>query len=131
MEKIKQFFTGGWGKDVLIVIIVILVSLGSFELGRLSRSTESSSGIKIQYQEQTTPAGDANVVTAVKSISDAPKILKSSSPAEKSYFASNRGSKYYPVGCAAGKTLKLENRVYFKTSAEAEAAGYTLSSSCK
>jgi len=51
MEKIKQFLENEKGKDLLIVIIVILVGLGSFELGRLSKETNSS-GIKIEYTNQ-------------------------------------------------------------------------------
>ena len=42
MEKIKRFWESEQGKDILIVIIVILVGLGSFELGRLSK--ESAQG---------------------------------------------------------------------------------------
>ncbi len=50
MEKIKQFLESDKRKDILVVIIVILVGLGSFELGRLSKNT--SSGVKIEYQNQ-------------------------------------------------------------------------------
>mgnify|MGYP001583426826 FL=1 len=47
------------------------------------------------------------------------------------YFASSRGTKYYSLGCSAGKTIKEENRIYFATSTEAQGAGYELSSSCQ
>jgi hypothetical protein len=125
MEKIKQFMASDKGKDILVVIIVILVGLGSFELGRLSKAS-SSSGLKIEYTNQ-----GANVVTAepTPNILQNDKIANSSS-AGKNYFASSRGSKYYSLGCSAGKTIKQENRVYFTTGEEAERAGYTLSSSC-
>ena len=46
MEKIKQFIESDKGKDILIVLIVILVGLASFELGRLSNEG-SNQGIKI------------------------------------------------------------------------------------
>ena len=49
MEKIKQFIGSEKGKDILIVIIVILVGLGSFELGRLSKENDSE-GLKIDYR---------------------------------------------------------------------------------
>jgi hypothetical protein len=35
MEKIKSFIEGDKGKDILTVLIVVLVGLGAFELGRL------------------------------------------------------------------------------------------------
>jgi hypothetical protein len=45
--------------------------------------------------------------------------------------ASKIGHKYYSIGCSAGKTIKLENRIYFSTNIEAENAGFTLSSGCR
>ena len=121
MEKIKSFVESEKGKDILIVIIVILVGLGSFELGRLSKES-SSGGLKIKYPDQNTNQ-EANVVSAVPDVGR----LESSG---KIFFASSRGSKYYTTSCSAGKTIKQENRVYFSTGEEAQQAGYTLSSSC-
>ncbi|OGI95003.1 hypothetical protein A2917_01315 [Candidatus Nomurabacteria bacterium RIFCSPLOWO2_01_FULL_42_17] len=123
MEKIKQFLKSEQGKDVLIVIIVILVGLGSFELGRLSKEN-SSSGIKIEYKDQikNIKNQEASAILSVPAISNS---------SQKSFFASNRGTKYYSIGCSAGKTIKQENRVYFTTKEEAETAGYELSNSCR
>ena len=62
MEKIKlflkDFLESEKGKDILVIIIIILVGLGSFELGRLSKS--DSSGLKIEY-----PGQEANAVESV------------------------------------------------------------------
>jgi hypothetical protein len=131
MEKIKQFIGSEKGKDILTVIIVILVGLGSFELGRLSKEN-GSSGIQIEYPDQNNDQ-PATVVSA-GSYSD---ISENTAPSSlnqnisgKNYFASSRGSKYYTLGCSAGKTIKQENRVYFTTADEAEKAGYSLSAAC-
>jgi len=118
MEKIKHFLESDNVKDILIVIIVILVGLGSFLLGRLSKQDESS-GIKIEYSNQNLNQ-PANVVSTDISTTNS----------TKNYFASNRGTKYYTIGCLAGKTIKPENRIYFDTGEEAEKAGYILSTSC-
>ncbi|MFA5778467.1 MAG: hypothetical protein WC870_03225 [Candidatus Paceibacterota bacterium] len=129
MEKIKQFLESEKGKDILIVIIVILVGLGSFELGRLSKEANSS-GIKIEYEGQQ----QANALSGIESNSDIfynSQINSTISNSGKNFFASSRGSKYYPIGCSAGKTIKQENRIYFTTGEEAEQAGYALSSSCQ
>lgn len=139
MEKIKQFikhcFESEKGKDILVVIIVILVGLGSFELGRLSKENDSG-GIKIlsaqtgKYQNQDAnqkASQAANVVSAASNMSKAAFDINAD---RKNFFASNRGSKYYTLGCSAGKTIKQENRIYFATGEEAQAAGYALSSSC-
>lgn len=130
MEKIKPIITN-WiesekGKDILIVLIVILVGLGSFELGRLSKGRQDS-GIKIEYSEQFENQ-EANVISSSNLLQNT-GIEKISS--SKIFFASSKGSKYYSIGCSAGKTLKQENRIYFDTREEAEVAGYTLSSSCQ
>ena len=39
MEKIKQFVASEKG-NILVIIIIILVGLASFELGRLSKGTK-------------------------------------------------------------------------------------------
>lgn len=44
--------------------------------------------------------------------------------------ASSRGSKYYYTYCSGAKTLSEQNKVYFSSEEEAEANGYTLSTSC-
>ena len=136
MEKIKLFINNCLksekGKDILVVLIVILVGLGCFELGRLSKENSSSPGLKILPADETGeyPNEDqsANIVSA--SIALKAPLDQTNSKA-KNFFASNRGSKYYSLGCAGGKSIILENRIYFATKEEAERAGYQLSSSCQ
>lgn len=133
MNKIKSFLGSEKGKDIMIVIIVILVGIFAFELGRLSREN-GSNGVKINYTGQ-----QASVIGSISpNRSNTPNIELNPSIAEKtrnsslgSYFASNRGKKYYPIGCGAGKSIKTENRIYFQSSSDAEQKGYTLASSCK
>jgi len=129
---IKNFIESEKGKDILVVIIIILVGLGSFELGRLSKNgPNSNAGIKIEYNTQ-----GANVVNSlIESSPNLPinsDILQNTQKSTSgNFFASSRGSKYYSISCSAGKTIKQENRIYFASSGEAEKAGYALSSSCK
>ncbi len=141
MQKIKQFINetilSEKGKDVLIVCIVILVGLGSFELGRVSKES-GSSGIKIEYPKQV-ETQSANIVSAVKPVPKAvspttavvPPLVINLDTVPKNFFASTRGNKYYSLWCVAGKTIKQENRIYFRTGEEAEKAGYELSSACR
>ena len=126
MEKIKQFIESEKGKDILVVIIVILVGLGSFELGRLSKEN-GSEGIKIEYGDQY--QGTSQTANAISAVPDVGRLETNSSG--KTFFASSRGSKYYSTSCSAGKTIKQENRVWFTTGEGAEKAGYALSSSCQ
>ncbi len=134
MGKIKSFLESEQGKDILVVFIVILVGLASFMLGRLSVKENASSGVKIEYMDQTTGQyidQTASVIGGAKSIPSKNISTETHVPNTGNYFASNRGSKYYTLGCSAGKSIKMENRVYFATSEEAERAGYELSSSCR
>ena len=130
MKKIKYFIQSEKGKDILIIIIIILVGLSSFELGRLSKNGNlNDNEIKIEYPANY-KENDLNIPIQANlsqiNTNNAPKTTTITG----NYFASNRGKKYYPVGCSAGNTIKQENRIYFSTSAEAEKAGYELSSSC-
>ena len=132
MEKIKYFIQSEKGKDILIIIIVILVGLSSFQLGRLSKENTSNNGIRIEY-----PLNDQNIPleTNLSQINgnNTPKttqINQIKTQVTGNYFASKRGKKYYPVGCSAGNTIKQENKIYFSTSTDAEKVGYELSGSC-
>lgn len=129
MEKIKHFVSSEKGKDFLTIIIVILVGLFSFGLGRLSKAGDMSSGLRIEYQDQA-----SNVISGAENALESLAYKKSNTNTliqEKSFFASNRGQKYYPTNCSAGKSIKLANRVYFDTREEAESKGYELSDSCR
>ena len=131
MKKIKSFLESEKGKDMLIVVIVILVGLGSFELGRLSKS-DRSGGIKIEYTDENEVKTDSGDVLGAEYInsSQIDKIAVTNS-AGGNFFASSRGKKYYPKDCSAGKSIVETNKIWFETREEAEAAGYELSGSCR
>ena len=89
---------------------------------------------KIEYHNQT--GQEANVLDSISQLDtqNSPKqavLGKNQANTEGSYFASKMGHKYYSISCSAGKTIKLENRIYFSSASQAESAGYTLSSGCK
>jgi len=128
MEKIKHFWGSEEGKDILVIIIIILLGLASFELGRLSKS-DRRGGIEIEYPEILNEAKTEQGASVILA-GEAPRVA-TPTILGKAFFASNRGQKYYSVGCAGGKTIKQENRIYFNSAAEAESAGYEKSDSCK
>lgn len=141
IEKIKYFIGTEKGKDILTVIIVILVGLSSFGLGRMSKNTSVAD---LSSTHLTMPAnalmgqesainglneaniGSKRVLSTIKSTQKDTDISAKSG----NFFASKRGHKYYTNGCTSGNNLKEENKIYFQTKEEAERAGYTLSSSC-
>jgi hypothetical protein len=147
MDKIKPIITNSIGSDkgrnILTILVVILVGLGSFGLGRLSKDA-TNSGITIKYPNQEANAlnsfeqeansynpGQNTPKSQIQTQNTAKQSKGSTNSVGKVFFASNRGSKYYSIGCSGGKTLKPENKIYFATEAEAISAGYEKSSSCK
>ncbi|MFM7089006.1 MAG: hypothetical protein ACKOW9_05785 [Candidatus Paceibacterota bacterium] len=128
MEKIKQFIKSDKGKDLSIVLIVVFVGLLSFGLGRLS--VNQKPGLNIIYKDLSGQAL-TGAQKAREFLEINPNLNKELETSEKAFFASKRGKKYYSLDCSAGKTIKLENRVYFDSAEKAERAGYSLSASCE
>lgn len=128
MEKIKQFVRSDQGKDLWIILIVFLVGLVSFGLGRLSASDTGGLDIKYTNLEASslTGAQEARVF-----LQNNPKLDKSTQAVKKAFYASSRGKKYYSADCSAGSSIKPENKIYFDTKEKAESAGYELSASCR
>jgi hypothetical protein len=52
-------------------------------------------------------------------------------PTGAEYVSSKNGTKYHPIDSGSAKQIKDENKVYFKSKAEAEAAGYEAGKSVK
>lgn len=120
MNKIK----GKIGIDsmtLMCFLIIVLVSLGSFGLGRLSiakinnedQLSVKEEGINISENEGDTGQNNSSVSK------------------EKLYVASKNGKLYYSLGCAGAKRISSKNEVWFASSVDAEKSGYTLSTSCK
>lgn len=138
MEKIKSFIESEKGKDLLIILIIILVGIASFLLGRLSKEGQNDQ-FKVIY-----PNGQANTISGLNEAQNGLNLQKNANLSQNTvldkssdisipkgnFFASKRGKKYYPLGCSAGKTIKDSNKVWFNTGEEATSAGYELSSSC-
>jgi len=82
-------------------IIVVLVGLSAFGLGRLSAAGESS-----------------------------PLVQSNEAPYSANFVASKSGTSYYLPSCGGVAKIKEENRVWFATVAEAQAAGYTAAINC-
>lgn len=53
--------------------------------------------------------------------------LYGSSSSAGQWVASSRGSTYYAASCSGGRKLAASNRIYFRSEAEAKAAGYSRS----
>jgi hypothetical protein len=117
LNKIKGFL----GIDIngfLYYFLVLIVSVGSFYLGRISISVKIPQNTQIDIPNKEADKTDiSNTLDMV--ISDGV------------YFASRNGKLYYTKGCNAGNRIAVANRIYFNSKQEAQDAGYIASDSCK
>jgi len=89
----------------ILPAVVVMVGLAAFGLGRLSAVGEGP-------------------VSAVDT------TLPQQSTEQQKYVASKSGANYYLPTCGGVAKIKEENRVWFATVAEAQAAGYTAAINC-
>jgi len=103
-------------EDVFIAILIILVGLASFGLGKLSAF-------------ETTPEPVEVIPTSVDSqtLGTAPSI---ETLATGTIVASKTGTRYYYPNCSGASRIKDENKVWYATEADAQAAGLKLASGC-
>lgn len=121
----------GLSDDIFLGIIIILVAFGSFGLGRLSKIEGSKTPIRIENAAEF-PQDDASTETT-KSVSGQSASIISSLPDQGSgqFVGSKSGTKYYLPWCSGVKRITDANKIYFASKSDAEARGYTPSSTCK
>ncbi len=138
MEKIKSLYQSAKSHvlnkdskshikgDVFIVIIMILLGLSAFGLGRLS-ALEKGSDSKVGFQNiYSTSTGNVSNLATVKLADTLPKTIEQDAPTR--VFASKTGKRYYYSWCSS--QVKEENKVWFDTEGAAEASGLTLATNC-
>lgn len=119
--------------DVLLVLILLLSVSAAFGLGVLAGKdmAQKSAGEGFWIEELpakplTNGGGPAAAVSAPK-VDIKPEIPAATSGA---YMASKNGTKYYLPTCSSANRIKAENRVWFASREEAEAAGYAPAANC-
>lgn len=133
MNKIKGII-GIDTMTLMCLLVVILVGLSSFGLGRLSVSDDSSNKeIKLENKNINVVKGEIGKSIEVENsmkntlggIEKVEGIQK-----EKMYVASKNGKLYYSVSCSGAKRISEKNKVWFSSKEDAEKNGYTPSTSC-
>ena len=113
--------------------IIILVALGAFGLGRLSGLQEAKGRLKIYAPLANATLSSSQLAAPVAAVGkNSTNTANSGVSAEPlhNFVASKNGSKYYSKGCSGASRIKAANQVWFASSQDAEAAGYTLASGC-
>ncbi len=130
IEKSKRF--PNENKDIFVIIVLVVVAFGSFGLGRLSKTEELASVVRIENMNASVVDAVNNETKSVlSSINTNKKETSSTSQAGGFYIASKNGSKYHLPWCSGAKRIKETNKVIFKTEKEAQKAGYSPAGNCK
>lgn len=103
---------------VMYFVIIFIVSIFSYQLGKINNKTCQST--LIQNQQATVILSDTVV--------DQEKMEEAN---DKKYVASKNGSKYYPINCKGANRINPENMIYFDSENEAIMSGFELSNLCK
>ncbi len=114
-QKIKPY-----ERDLVLVLIILLVGLISFGLGRLSALSEKKTPITVE-----------NLSGSLAVASEPIPSQSAETGSKKLYVASKNGTKYHYPWCSGAQNIKEENKLWFSTKDEAEAAGYSPASNCK
>lgn len=117
-------FCKQYEKDLIIVVVIILVGIISFGLGRLSKIRESKVPITISAGAaavQIKPVLSPEMAQNESAIPDQGGML----------VGSKNGTKYHYPWCSGALRIKEENKVWFSSVEEALKAGYTPASNCK
>ena len=97
-------------KRLFVSLVVILVALLSFGLGRLSGSPRG--GVSISYEPESLADSKISTTAGVGEV-----------------VVSSQGTRYYYSHCK--NSISEKNKVVFATALMAEKAGYTLALNCK
>ncbi len=124
---------------LVCLLVIVLVGLGSFGLGRLSM-VQNNASQKYEnpssFTQRGEPHTDKNFYISVPQESNNKNVegkteLDLQNVKEKMYVASKNGKLYYSRGCSGAKRIAPANEVWFASSSDAEKSGYTLAKSCK
>lgn len=111
-------------EDVFIVLVIILVGLAGFGLGKLSALEKSRSEVKIRKTNFMSSASITNIPTSASA-------MIASENAQGLLVASKTGQKYHFPWCAGASQIAEKNKIWFDSYEEAQKAGYTPASNCK
>ncbi len=121
LEKLKSFLVED---AVFYSLLIILIAVVSFGLGRKSIELETRSESVIDNGQAFTPITSLNNKAAV---AEAKTETQSSA---QSVVASRSGTKYHLPDCAGAKQIKPENLIEFPSIEAAKAAGLTPAANC-
>lgn len=117
--------------DLFLGLIIVLVAFGSFGLGRLSKIESAKTPIRIENAPTVTPETFTAPAAGDKALSSADQSASALGATTNQLVGSKNGTKYYYPWCSGVSRISEANLRHFASKADAEAQGYTPSSTCK
>lgn len=111
-------------RDAVLPLLIVLVGLASFGLGRLSAFDEARGGLRLDAAPELLPANDGNVKHSQGA------VVGQAAQAQGQFVASRSGVAYHYPWCSGAKRISDENKIYFESRREAEQAGYRAAKNC-
>ncbi len=108
--------------DITLAVAVILISVISFNLGKISAISSQKAQINITGGENVKQTGDA--------VSNTPSKV---APKDQTVVASknSKGKLYHFTWCSGASQIAEKNKITFVNETAAIAAGYTLAGNCQ
>ena len=122
--KIKSAISG----DVFVVLIIVLVGLSAFGLGRLSAL--ETGRLQVRVLEPGQQAAVVNVLADGEKMKEVSRVGEIANLGGQ-YVASKKGKRYFFPWCGGAARISDTNKVWFNTKEEAQQAGYTPAGNCK
>lgn len=125
MISINDFFSeikrkmGNRTDEIMLVVIILLIAVTAFGLGRLSTSKQNAS----------TSVTRAATGTLSQIESNGDKLLKKS--LSGAVMASKNGEAYHLPWCSGAKRISPENIIWFSSPEDAKESGYRPAKNCK
>ena len=114
-------------RDLFPAVLIVVVGVVSFGLGRLDRPA-ADVAVPFGSMRPTVPLPKLPVV---ESMEQGDESGQKAVTAAGSYVASKNSNKYHLPWCSGAARITEENKIWFSSKEEAEAAGYTPAGNCK
>lgn len=107
-----------WLRKLFLAILIGLTATLAFGIGRLT-APSGGERVKLEWDESLVGDQGASAIQSIPSTSKSGEVV-----------VSKNGSKYHYLHCPGAKQIREENKLFFPSSASAEASGYTLAGNC-
>ncbi len=120
-------------ETVFMAVVVLLVAVISFGLGRFSVASPvlSGSAMTASLPASEVKTSEIKVETTTRASLNSEPASQSAGAETGEYVGSKNGTKFHLLTCPGAGQIKEENKVYFSSKQEAYSQGYTEAANCK